>query len=393
MLKIAHLRRFGALLAMAAVAGSAPHVAAAGGTAILPPQYTDNDRQACDLFITAYYDTLPRDKRKPWFAASKWWFDASFQRGPGTIEGIYAPDVGKRLSPPELAAAAEACRQVSKGRFDVALAPHTRRLTGAPDPQQAEAPSFTLAELYPDQSPADEDEVDCAVALLHAQSAAAGQPDKRRDSFRQAFAAMVSRSTPFFRQDGWHLRAAARSDHMVRTLGSAATLDIAGRCLAPDVGKGAAVNPYRQQLMGPERWNRFAARQALEAALAARRAEEERQRAQAASSAAASVADSAPVSRVDPRCDRTLSEGIRFATGKMQSAYASAQIWLLTGRGPGGSAGWDDFEGACRSIGSTEKTLQNMSCPAQFIDLARTARNRLQLNLGNGTSYCREDWR
>lgn len=373
--------------AIVLIAGIGGYQALAERAPGFPAAYSPDDANACTLLARVHRDIQPRGKRKAWQDVVDWW-DAVFLQRPHSRFGMFTPEVRAKLSVEQIAAGAEACRAVSKAKSGIALRPHTETLFG---PIAPPAPvQFNVAQLFPDQPAADEDEVDCAMALLSTQSRDFGLPEDQRTRFEAAYLKTPFSDYGFFSGENWKIKAAYRSRHMEAALSRDEVIDVANRCLARRDGQAIEANPYRAKLLGPDRMTRYLARRESDRQEAARAAE----RARLAQIAAAEREEAErPLRELSQRCDAVASEGVERAGRNMQAAYRMAETWLKTGR-YGTNYAWEDFERACRSIASTERTLENMSCPGQYVSLVRSTRSRFQLDLGNGgASYCREDWR
>ena len=368
-----------------------------------PDGLSGDDVRACFVILASQADALPSRKRQPLWDATTWWRGAQHKLSAPKHDPEMS-DVAQRFSAGEIRKAADACMAVSKGQPAPQLAANTAKLMNGVKllpvraPQAAEAappppppppppPVLTMSELFPVRLKAAEDMVDCYVAAGSMTNYASGKPDYQQwiDFYLMIgkATALPKLSTDQFRQ---------RAIYTNKTLSEAEVTDIAQRCWRNYKGEPNNVNPYRAKLLGPERYGAFEAAQAqLSAAEASRR--EAQQAAAARAAEQARVAEAAQESQREliARCDMAASEGIDRARRRLQEAQRMTLNWIATGRS-GVNYGWDSFEGGCRNIASTWKTMQNMDCPIEVARHVQSVLDNYYLDTGGGATYCRPEW-
>mgnify|MGYP001323213236 CR=1 FL=1 len=359
-----------------------------------------DDVRACFIILASQADALPSSKRQPLWDATTWWRHAE-SKLPAPIHEPTMSDVAARFTVGEIRKAADACMAVSKGKLAPQLAANTAKLmdgvklapvrapvvAAAPPPPPPPPPVLTMSELFAVRLKAAEDMVDCYVAAGSMTNYASGKPDYQQwiDFYLVIgkATALPKLSTDEFRQ---------RAIYTNKTLGEAAVTDIAQRCWRNYKGEPNNVNPYRAQLLGAERFSAFEAAQVqLKAAEASRREAQQAAAARAAEQARADESALAAQRDLYARCDTAASEGVDRARRKLQEAQRMTLNWVATGRG-GTNYGWDAFEGGCRNIASTWKTMQNMDCPMEVAKHIQTLLDNYYLDTGGAVTYCKPEW-
>ncbi|MFN3913003.1 hypothetical protein [Hyphomonas sp.] len=349
-----------------------------------PAAWTQDDMNACREYTYAHFLNLRGGKNAKTFDdVSLWWGSEANAKGAPLFDP-HPSEILALFSEKELAGPAKLCLSAATGKTSVDLSKGTammlsRYAAAHPAPPPAAAPPppaapaetappapkriWTAAEIYPDPQPGTEDRMDCYVAYALAWGYASGDAAQ---TYLDAFLAVGS--APVTGEETFEARATPFHDR----IGEAGITAMADRCLA---GSGAAINPQREALMGPERYAQYL----YNAAAATRAAEQARADAEAADA----------LGNLYARCDAAAAAGLDRASRDMGEAQRMALNWAATGR-YGTNYAVDPFKRGCGNVKDTWATLNNMQCPDEFFSEVQSFFDQYVLDLGTGALYCEQ---
>lgn len=364
----------------------------------LPVGLTGDNATSCMKILAVESDNVPERKRDPFWKALEWWRIAGNQL-PRPQHDPQESDVSARFNSGELKKASDACFATMRGKSLTELAAATAKLVdglpvlqppapAAPPPPPPEPPMLSMDQMFPPRPKAAEDMLDCQIASAHTMNYTSGKPDHQK---WMDFYLMISKAASLPKLDTNEFRSRAITTNKI--LNEAEITDIAQRCWANFQGQPNVVNPYREKLLGADRYRAFVAGQA-EFQRAAEAQQQVRQAAEAQARAEASARDAelAVQRQRFERCDAAAAAGIEGAQRKLREAQRETLSWAATG-GYGSNGAMNAFEGGCRSLASTWKTMQNMDCPMEVAGHVKTLIERdYYLDTGGAVNYCRAEW-